>query len=103
MNNYTDAAVETLLSAAIAAHANLNHLSPACQHVRSLALALEPMTKEQPTFCEWMRTRHPHGWVIARRTPRALDRYGERASYLSQTAYNREQAAYEAKTGRKAH
>ena len=40
-------------------------------------------------FLEFMRGKVGDGWVVARRTPRMIERYGENAVFLSRQAFQK--------------
>lgn len=52
---------------------------------------------KQPTFCDFMREKVGANWVIARRSPRIVRKYGDDVATISQAAYRKLNAEYEAR------
>ena len=51
--------------------------------------------KPFPSFSDWTKARHPHGWVLARRTASMVAKYGPEKTFFSQAGYAKEERAYE--------
>lgn len=53
------------------------------------------MTAPYPSFLEFLRARYGRNWVVARRTPRIVARYGEDVKCFSVAVYDREHKAWQ--------